>query len=402
MGRLDSPSLFLVTCYIAFASVGWYFAGLGAILPELEREIGSLATTYTAFPGLMLVVWGTAVASRHRGLSTGVTHASVIGAASVALTVALMAMGFTSLRPVSVLGALVAAAAVAVLVRLLPAALTTIGPIDSQRVLTRATAWSSLAGIASPLVIGATIGIGGGWLPGMLVPIALGAVAVVVLISHPRIVPMGRSEPESKPRAVPALRTWWREWLVLTLSIVLEFCFTYFAATYLHEEVGLSTAWAAAGAGAFAIGMTAGRFWLSTRVLPQHLILLSLAVVAAGFVSVWGLPRAVPSIAGIGVAGLGMAALYPTGMAALLGRFPTAPDQAAARGSIASGIAVLSAPAIMGTLRALTDVRIAFLAVPVLVVMIAALVAGGNGDGGVSVGIDPLGAGSRRPSQKSG
>lgn len=385
MSRLDSPSRFLVTCYITFVSVGWYFAGLGAILPELENDVGSLATSYAAFPGVILVVWGIAVVHRHRGPDPRFPHALVIRTASVALAVALLAMGFTTLRFVSVLGALGAAAAVAVLVRLLPAAVATARPVDTERVLTRATAWSSLAGIASPLAIGATIGVGAGWLPGMFVPIAVGVVAILVLVGRPRAAPMRRSEPKPMPYAVPSLGTWWREWLVLTLSIVLEFCFTFFAATYLHEEVGLSTAWAATGTAAFAIGMTAGRFWLSAREPAQHLTLRSLAVVTAGFLLVWGLPQAVPAIIGIGIAGLGMAALYPTGITALLGRFPASPDQAAARGSIASGTAVLAAPVIIGALRAATDVRIAFLAVPALVVMLAVLLAGGNGDRGRAV-----------------
>ena len=51
--------------------------------------------------------------------------------------------------------------------------------------------------------------------------------------------------------------------LLMTLSIVVEFCFTYFAATYLSEELDLSNAAAAAGGAAWGIGMAAGR--LSAR-----------------------------------------------------------------------------------------------------------------------------------------
>jgi len=47
------------------------------------------------------------------------------------------------------------------------AALAIARPSDTERVMIRANAWSSLAGIVSPLVIGATIGIGIGWVPGM-------------------------------------------------------------------------------------------------------------------------------------------------------------------------------------------------------------------------------------------
>jgi hypothetical protein len=60
-------------------------------------------------------------------------------------------------------------------------------------------------------------------------------------------------------------------------------------------------------------------------------------------------------------------------MTALLHRFPRSPDQAATRGSIASGIALISAPVLMAGLRAATDVRSAYLAVPLLLAVLAIL-----------------------------
>ena len=99
----------------------------------------------------------------------------------------------------------------------------------------------------------------------------------------------------------------------------------------------------------------------------------SVALIAVGFVLLWGIATPVSSIAGIGLAGLGASPLYPTRMTALLRRFPRSPDQAATRGSIASGVALLSAPALMAGLRAVTDVRTAYLAVPLLLAVLTVL-----------------------------
>ncbi len=51
---------------------------------------------------------------------------------------------------------------------------------------------------------------------------------------------------------------------------------------------------------------------------------------------------------------------------ALLARFRGSPDQGSARSSLASGFALLTAPALMIVLREVSDVRRAYMAVPVL------------------------------------
>ena len=169
-----------------------------------------------------------------------------------------------------------------------------------------------------------------------------------------------------------AARVWWREFTVLAVSIMIEFCFVYFAATFLHDELDLSTAAAAAGAGAWgsawrpagsrsARGRRRGpscRAWQGSRSASCML---------------WGVPNAAVAIAGIGVAGLGASPLYPSRLTALLDRFPASPHEGSARGSLASGAALMAAPALMAGMRAVSDVRIAYLAIPVLLVVLLAL-----------------------------
>jgi fucose permease len=118
--------------------------------------------------------------------------------------------------------------------------------------------------------------------------------------------------------------------------------------------------------------MALGRFLVSAWAPPRTL-LPTLVLAALGFVLFWGIATPVTAIAGLGLAGVAVSPLYPTRMTALLTRFPGAPDQASTRGSIASGFALLVAPALMATLRALTDVRTAYLAVPILLAVLVVL-----------------------------
>lgn len=364
----------VVASYVAYGAIGWFLSGVGSVLPDLEEDVGERANVYPLLPGAVLLLWGFVFVWRHRGAGPANPHTSVIVGGSVGLAVAIVVMGLTNWGWVSMAGGVAAALAAASLIRLLPAALATERPDDTERVMVRANAWSSLAGITSPLAVGATIAIGWGWLPGMAVPLGVAA-CVVFLTAHPRRSMIGSADqravaPIDDP--VPALATWWREWVVLTTCIVIEFCFSYFAATFLHDELGLSTAAAAAGAAGWGVGMAAGRFVVSVRPAPRS-VLPSVVMIGVGFLLLWAPGSPALAIAGIGIAGLGASPLYPTRATALLTRFPSSPDQGSARGSIASGTALLLAPAIMAGLRVLTDVRTAYLAVPALLVLLAVL-----------------------------
>ena len=376
--RPPKPTPIVIAGYVAYVIVGWFLNGLGSVLPELEDEIGKRASGFTLLPGVVLLVWGSIVVRRHRGAAPANPHTSTMLLGSVALAGGVLVMGITRWFGVSAFGAVIAAIAAAALIRLMPALLASVRPDDTERVMIRGNAYSSLAAIAAPLAVGVSIRLGGGWLPGMVVPIGGGAVVVVVLMArgeatrHDAEAPQPAEPIPDHELVVPPFAVWWREVTVLTLCIVVEFCFSYFAATFLHEEVGMSTAAAAAGGAAWGCGMAFGRFVTSTWPPPRS-ILVSVALIAVGFVLLWGIATPVSSIAGIGLAGLGASPLYPTRMTALLHRFPRSPDQAATRGSIASGVALISAPALMAGLRAATDVRTAYLAVPLLLVVLTVL-----------------------------
>lgn len=377
----------VLACYVAFAALGWFLNGFGAILPDLEDDIGERASIYPLLPGVVLLVWGIVVVRRHRTAEQRPDHAAAVVLGSVALAVALVLMGITRWQLVSALGALAAALSAAFLIRLLPAVLATIRAGDTERVMMRSNAYSSLAAITAPLAIGASIALGAGWMPGMALPVALAAVVVVAATRGDAAAPPPARIVHDDREVVPPLRVWWREFAVLGMCIVVEFCFAYFAATYLHDELGLSTAAAAAGGAAWGVGMAAGRFVVSTWPPPRSVV-PSVIGILVGFLMLWGVPNAAVAIAGIGIAGLGASPLYPSRVTALMERFPASPEQGSARGSLASGAALVAAPALMAGLRSVSDVRTAYLAVPVLLVILLALSRGPR-------------TASRRPSRSS-
>jgi MFS family permease len=363
----------VVACYLANVATAWFLNGLGAVLPDLEDHIGRRASAYPLLPGAVLLAWGIVITRRHHSAEPSKPHAPLMIASTFGLAVSVVVMSITRWWWVSAAGGLAAAFTAATLVRMLPATIAMARGDDTERVMMRANAWASVATISAPLAVGGTIALGLGWMPGMAIPIGAAAVAVAMNARPQEHETLSRvEEHHDEADVVPPFAAWWREITVLTMCIMVEFCFAYFAATYLHDELGLSTAASAAGGAAWGVGMTIGRFVVSVRPAPRS-IAPSVALIGVGFALLWGVGQPAVAIVGIGLAGLGAAPLYPARVTALLARFPASPDQGATRGGIASGIALLSAPALMAGLRAVSDVRTAYLAVPVLLVALAFL-----------------------------
>ena len=361
--------------YVALSAVVWFNNGIGPILPAIEDEIGGgAAAVYPLVPGAVMLLWSLSIVFRPKRSTKEPNRVAAMIVGSLSMAAAVIIMGVARWAAISVIGVALAAFASAYVVRALTSLLKSASGNDVERTLMRGNAYASLASVASPLAVAGSIAVGLGWMPGIAAPVAAGAIAIVVLVrtevngepspTTAEVAPSSTTT-EVEPASVPAFRMWWREYSALTLGIVIEFCFVFFAATYLHDELGMSKAAAAGGAAAWGAGMAIGRFAISARS-GSSTVARSVMVIAVGFGLLWTTGSDVVAITGIGIAGLGAAPLYPSRLAELLYKFPSAPDEGATRGLLGSGTAVLAAPALIAGLRAVSDVRTAFLVVPAL------------------------------------
>jgi MFS family permease len=120
----------------------------------------------------------------------------------------------------------------------------------------------------------------------------------------------------------------------------------------------------------FFAAMVGGRILgsrLALRVPVGRLLPASLAVALAGFPLFWLGPGAVLSVVGLAVFGLGVANVYPLGLAAATAVVPDRSDVATARVAIAGGGAGLVVPLALGWLADRIGMEAAFgVAVPIL------------------------------------
>ncbi|MEV4267274.1 MFS transporter [Kribbella sp. NPDC049584] len=371
---------------IALSAMGFVLAGLGACVAILARDLdeppGRLALLSSGFAvGLLVVALIGPRLLRSWSIPTAMAFGSVVCAfGAVLIAVAPVYAGVIA-------GTLCVGLGGAMLTLVAPLMLN--GPTAAVR-LSRVNAVASGTGILAPLAIGALDGLGPS---GRLAMLAAAPPLVLLAVLTRRLRPVRpaavrRTDPpfrqaggrEEQPVAVlidsaPAvgLGRKWRGrvgrqvvmdvgigWLRVVLSVSVEFCFVVWAVARL-VATGLPTATAALLGSAFPIGMAAGRAIGPIRWRGWSPVLPSGAFAACGtlMVSLFDTPAIVAL--GLVVAGLGVAPLYPVTLAALVATPGLSSARLSAVGALASGTAILLAPAILAVLARAVDLRTAYL-----------------------------------------
>jgi predicted MFS family arabinose efflux permease len=317
--------------------------------------------------------------------------------------------------PVTLLGALLSGAAASGVTITVGAALVERHGPAGPAAVTEANALAAAAGIVGPLLVGASVQLGLGWRPAVLLVIVL--IAALFLLrrrftardrtSRPiEPTPPSRDrdhthrnrdhkneDPSRSGSRRPLGRQFWLGWTVVVLCVGVEFSMTLWAAQLLRDRSGAGKALAATGVTAIVGGMCIGRFLgsrLARRYRPDGLLFAAFALTAIGFALFWMATTPLVAFVGLAVAGLGMAVHYPLGLSRTIGAAAGQADRASSIAALGTGIAIGVAPFLLGFLSDTITVRYAFLLVPLfLVLATATLIAARTG---------PPGAGPVEPS----
>ena len=193
-----------------------------------------------------------------------------------------------------------------------------------------------------------------------LVP-ALGLLVIVALDlrAGPRLVrASGTSDKASLPMG------FWLAWAFLVSVIAVEFSIVFWGATLVERQTGVTTEVATLLGGLFLGGMFVGRLGQSLGLGTGGDIRRSAAtgVVLAGTGAAIAWVSTVPVVSGAALflAGLGVAGLYPLGVAAALAAAPGRLTLAGTRVTLASGTAILIAPLALGAAADAAGVPVAW------------------------------------------
>ncbi len=320
-------ALLLAIIYIAFISLGLPDALLGAGWPAMHGELD----VPVAFAGIvsMIIAAGTIVSSLASERLTRRLGAGVVTAVSVGMTaVALLGFSFSSAFWMLCLWAIpygLGAGAV-------DAALNNYVALHyAARHMNWLHSFWGVGASISPFIMGTALSMGAGWSSAYLtvgiIQVALVIALVVAIplwgkVDRTRPVPVDENgEAEERPGGHVPLATALRiPGVVLILATFFAYCALestamLWASTYLVSARGVDTATAATFAAMYLLGVTGGRFlagFVADRIGDRQLIRGGFTLVGIGaLLLLLPLPTPALALAGLVIAGLGSAPIYP-------------------------------------------------------------------------------------------
>ncbi len=242
---------------------------------------------------------------------------------------------------------------------------------SSASAMNESNAIAAGTGLLAPVVLGVALSSGLGWRLGPLLTVVL---AAVVTLTFLRVtIPESREyHRATASSSVTLSRAFWWAWLAMATAVSIEFCMTIWASDVLRERIGASDGVAASSVTAVVAGLMIGRV-ITARLALRHrtdvLLQVFLGVVLAGFLVFWLSQYLWLSFVGLLICGLGIGPMFPLTFSALIATSQDRPDLAAARSSLAVGLAVGSGPLLIGVLTDVSGPHRAMVTVPVLVVL---------------------------------
>lgn len=319
-------ALLLAIIYLAFVSLGLPDSLIGAGWPVMHEDLH----VPVAFAGIltMIIAGGTIVSSLASERITRRFGAGPVTAVSVGLTaLALLGFSFSGSFWMLCLWAIpygLGAGAV-------DAALNNYVALHyAARHMNWLHSFWGVGASISPFIMSFALGTGAGWSSAYLtVGLIQGALTIALLVSLPlwrqvhAMAPTLDSETTDEPEArahVPLKKALRIPGVALILIAFFAYCglestTILWASTYLVQDRAVSPVTAAAFASLFLLGITAGRFlagFFADRLGDQVLIRGGFATVALGAAMLaLPLPTNVIALAGLVVAGIGCAPIYP-------------------------------------------------------------------------------------------
>lgn len=341
----------------------------GNILPFLQRELalgyGLVALHSSAIAAGMIITGLTGERVIGRLGQRPTLAIGGIGAATGALLLCLAPAAWASIGACFLLGL-----AGSLIPSVVPAMLADIHGRHRDRALAELSAACYVFAVLAPLAMGASLALGLGWRGAVLAGVVIGL--SILVVGRRAEIPDAPPVPTAAGR-LPA--AYWAYWLLLALVVAIEFCVLLWAPAFLERVVGLAPATAASTAAVFALAMLAGRLAGSAlvgRFPPVNLYAASLVVAIFGFGLYWGGGSPWIAVPGLALIGLGVALLYPLSLGLALEAAGPRGAAASARFMFAVGLAILTAPFLLGAVADHVGLANAHLVIPALAV--AALV----------------------------
>jgi MFS family permease len=334
--------------YLGLAAYAFYIYALGPVVAFLHHEL-HLSYTLTSLHATLWSVGAVVAGLSFHRLVRGLGRHRLFRLSVVTTAVGMLLFVVGHAVAVTLLAALVLGTGASVVGAVSSVVLADHHGRQRDRALVEANLGASGVGVLVPALLGLLALTAGGWRPAMVLPVlVLGTLAVLpvrVPLSPPSV---------STAEAGRLPRGFWASCLLVALMVGIEYCILFYGVPLLGISARISTADAAATLSLFVGGEFTGRLagaWLTRRPgRSVRLIGAALAVALAGFLVLWLARVTVLAVVGLFITGLGIGNLYPLSLALALGAAGGRTDQAMSRIQAAVGVAIGTAPLLLGIL----------------------------------------------------
>jgi MFS family permease len=344
--------------YAAIAAVGYVVYGVGAVAPYLRTQLGlsdAQVGLHSSAMAVGLVLSGVIAAALDRRLG----EVTVRGAGVVTLAVAVIVLALGPALAATFGAALLVGLGAGTLLGYANALLGRPGGRLARLRVARANVWAMVSAFVCPVVLAAAFGTGLPWGLGLAPALGLLVIVGLDLRAGPRLV---RASGTSDSTPLP--KGFWLAWAFLVAVIAVEFSIVFWGATLIERQTGVETAVATLLGALFLGGMFVGRLGqsmgLGTAGDIRRSAAIGLVLAGTGSGIAWVSTLPLVSGAALFVAGLGVAGLYPLGIAAALAAAPGRLTLAGTRLTLASGVAILVAPLALGAAADAAGVPVAW------------------------------------------
>ncbi|HEY4018142.1 MAG TPA: MFS transporter [Pseudonocardiaceae bacterium] len=361
--------------WVAFAALfafGILNAVLGPILPYLRQAehisyvAGALHQVAFAIGGMSAGILASRVEMpRRRTITVGLVGAAVAG----------LLLGYGRVFPLTLVAAfLVSAFATTALIRMW-ALVSDLHHAHRAVAMTEGEIAVSLAGILTPAMISACAAASVSWRFSLVI-VLLAVLAAAVAVGVTRMpdaapAPPARAEGDAHQ---PAPR---RTLTTIFAVCALEFTLSFWAATYLHDDVGVAQDTSVALVSALYAANLVGRVLASrlARRLPLAMVLrLALAAALAGTPILLAAGNVTVAALGLAVTGIGIGGTFPLASTLHVTASRRTADKALGQILTVAGLGEITGPLLAGALAQVNGLRIGLLLLPVLVALAAVTV----------------------------
>lgn len=232
----------------------------------------------------------------------------------------------------------------------------------------------SLAGIITPAVISACAAAWVSWRFALVIVfvVVLAAALAVAATRLPDAAQPVRDTGDHAARHAPRLTL-----TTIFAVVALEFTLSFWAATYLHDDVGLAQDTAVALISALYAANLVGRVLasrLARRLSVAVVLRIALATALAGTPILLSAGNVVVAAIGLAVTGMGIGGTFPLASTLHVSASRRTADQALGQILTIAGVGEITGPLIAGALAQATGLRISLLVLPALVLVAAATV----------------------------